>query len=178
MNKKELRKWVAERKAACEPTQRAEWSQAVCERVLRTEVWAAAKVVLLYHSLPDELDTALLLKEGMKAGKQVLLPVVVGDELELRVYEHEEAMRRGPFGILEPTGRRLPETEYDRVDLVIVPGLAFDSRGYRLGRGKGYYDRLLPKLRNACKVGVCWPVQWVEQVPCEVYDVRMDVVIQ
>ena len=178
MNKKELRKWVAERKAACEPMQRVEWSQAVCACVLQTAAWEQAKVVLLYHALPDEVDTARLLEEGLSAGKQLLLPVVVGDELELRVYEDEQTMKRGSYGILEPTGRRLAEAEYDQIDLVVVPGVAFDRRGYRLGRGKGYYDRLLPKLRNAYKMGVCWPVQWVEEVPCEAFDVRMDVVIK
>ena len=63
------------------------------------------------------------------------------------------------------------------IELVVVPGMAFDKQGHRLGRGKGYYDRLLPKLTNAYKLGVCFPYQYIEEVPTDEHDIRMDEVL-
>ena len=81
----------------------------------------------------------------------------------------------GAYGIEEPTGALF--TDYATIDLVIVPGVAFDRDGNRLGRGKGYYDRLLPRIPSAYKVGICFPFQIVEEVPAEPFDIRMDEII-
>ena len=135
--------------------------------------WQEARTVLLYHSLPDEPDTHAFVRQW--AGKKrILLPVVVGDDLELRVYTDDGSLRTGAFHIAEPTGKAF--TDYAAIDLAIVPGVAFDREGNRLGRGKGYYDRLLPRLK-AYKIGLCFPFQLVESIPAEAHDVRMDEII-
>lgn len=129
--------------------------------------------MLLYHSLPDEPDTHAFIRQW--AGrKRILLPVVVGDDLELRVYAGDDSLRTGAFHIAEPAGEAF--TDYAAIDLAVIPGVAFDRRGNRLGRGKGYYDRLLPRL-TAYKIGVCFPFQRVESLPAEAHDVRMDEII-
>jgi 5-formyltetrahydrofolate cyclo-ligase len=84
-------------------------------------------------------------------------------------------LERGAFGILEPRGEVF--LDYDQVEVAIVPGMAFDKAGHRLGRGKGFYDRLLPRLTQAHKIGVCFPFQYLDEIPCEEHDVVMDEVI-
>lgn len=129
---------------------------------------------MLYHSLPDEVDTHRFV-EKWSAQKRVLLPQVVGDDLCLRCYTSAADMAVGAYGILEPVGELF--TDYDAISLVVVPGVAFDAAGNRLGRGKGYYDRLLPRLTAAYKIGICFPFQLVDCVPAEPFDIRMDEII-
>lgn len=167
-----LRKHIARLKAAngCALQQ----SEAIMAKVEGHPKFRSAKVVLLYHSLKDEVDTHEFVRRWSRS-KQILLPVVVGDELELRPYTAPEAMSIGSYGIEEPTGSRF--TDYAKIDLIIVPGVAFDLHGNRLGRGKGYYDRLLPHLPHAYRIGVCFPFQLVEEVPAEEFDIRMHEVV-
>ena len=105
----------------------------------------------------------------------IALPVVVGDDLELRLYTGPEDLKPGAYGIEEPTGELF--TDYADIDFIVVPGVAFDRNGNRLGRGKGYYDRLLPRIPSAHKAGICFPFQLVEEVPAEPFDIRMDEII-
>lgn len=177
VDKQELRKHVRRLKASLAAAELSEMSTLVCNRVRGCAPWTVARTVLLYHPLADEVDVRPLLQAALDDGKQVLLPVVVGDDLLLRSYAGPNQMAVGAFGILEPTGDVFAPAGYDRIDLVVVPGMAFDSDGHRLGRGRGYYDRLLPRIRHARRVGVCFPFQLVEQVPSEVHDVVMDQVI-
>lgn len=134
----------------------------------------AAHTVLLYHSLKDEVDTHAFIRKW-SGKKQILLPVVVDDDLELRKYTVPEDLIPGAFGIEEPTGERF--TDYAAIDFIAVPGVAFDPKGNRLGRGKGYYDRLLPRIPSAYKAGICFPFQLIEEVPAEPFDIRMDEII-
>lgn len=134
----------------------------------------AAETVLLYHSLNDEVDTHDFIRKWSKK-KQILLPVVVGNELELRLYTGPEDMQIGSYGIEEPMGETY--TDYESIDFIVVPGVAFDRKGNRVGRGKGYYDRLLPHIPSAYKAGICFPFQLVEEVPAEPHDIRMDIII-
>ncbi len=151
----------------------AEMSDRVVAQLLGMKFFSA-KVVLLYCPLADEvwLDESLFVNWD---DHKVLLPKVVGDDLELRIFDGFDSLEKGAFGILEPVGEMF--TDYDAVDFVVVPGMAFDKAGHRLGRGKGYYDRLLPRLRNAYKIGVCFPFQFFDEIPSEPHDVRMDCVV-
>lgn len=151
-----------------------DWSFDICERIANTSRWEQAETILLYHALPDEPTTDLLLDIGIIKEKQLLLPVVVGDDLVLRKYEGATSMREGAFHIMEPIGEVFPESRYDEITLALIPGMAFDAEGHRLGRGKGYYDRLLPRLSRAYKMGVCFPFQMVDAVPSEPHDQKVD----
>ena len=105
-----------------------------------------------------------------------MLPCVDGDELRLRRYTGPECMTAGEqFGIGEPTGPEFSDT--DSIDIIIVPGVAFDRQGNRLGRGRGFYDRLLKTTPNAIKIGVAFDFQVVDQVPTEPLDVPMNLII-
>ena len=134
----------------------------------------AANTILLYHSLNDEVDTHDFIEKWSNQ-KHILLPVVIGEELELRTYTGPHYLRIGAYGIEEPVGT--PFTDYAAIDLAVIPGVAVDSRGNRLGRGKGYYDRLLPHMPTTYKIGICFPFQLVKEVPAEAFDIRMDEII-
>lgn len=162
-------------KAACSAEERANLSRKVMTKLKGTASWQQAHTVLLYHSLPDEVDTHALIAEAVAEGKRVLLPVVVGDDLELREYHPSTSMIEGAFHIQEPTGA--PFTDYASIDLAVVPGVAFTPEGHRLGRGRGYYDRLLSRLPKVFKIGVCWPFQLVEALPTEPHDLTMNAVV-
>jgi 5-formyltetrahydrofolate cyclo-ligase len=148
------------------------------EQVRLHSDWQRAENILCYSSLPDEFDTARLIEMFRDRGKQVLLPRVVGDDLELRYYEPDK-VAPGAFGILEPTEEaRLFNPDEDVIQLALIPGLAFTKKGERLGRGRGYYDRLIPKIKLGCSIfGICYPFQVVQSLPTEPWDVRMDRVL-
>ncbi len=175
MTKQDIRQLMRQRKASCSPAERARLSQAVVQRLMLTAAWQRSHTVLLYHSLPDEVDTHELLRQAVAEGKRVLLPVVVGDDLELRPFHATEELQEGAFHILEPSGAAVQNLT--DIDLAIIPGVAFTPQGQRLGRGRGYYDRLLPRLTQAHKTGLCWPFQLVETIPSEPHDIIMDEVI-
>ena len=134
------------------------------------------KTVLLYHSLPDEVDTHRLIDLVSQLGYKVLLPTVVGNDLELHEYTGTAALRASAaYGIQESTGELF--ADYASIDLAIIPGMAFTEDGKRLGRGKGYYDRLLPLLPDAYKIGLCFKFQIVGSIPADSHDVGMDEVL-
>lgn len=122
--------------------------------------------------MDDEVLTHYFI-EKWSSHKEIILPVVVEDELELRAYSGTADLVTGAFGIKEPVGHTF--TDYNKIDLAIIPGMAFDHSGNRLGRGKGYYDKLLPKLK-ATKAGVCFPFQVMDEVPADEFDVKMDMI--
>ena len=134
-----------------------------------------ARTVLLYHSLPDEVDTHAFIDRWC-GRKEIVLPTVVGDDLELYRYTGSDCLSLGSYGILEPSGELF--TDFERIALAVIPGMAFDLQGNRLGRGKGYYDRLLPRLSRAYKLGLCFPLQLLtEEIPHEPHDCRVDEVM-
>lgn len=177
MTKRELRQQIRTQKRRLSAAELAVMSEDICSKVLALASWQEAGTLLLYYPLPDEVDVRLLIKDAFESGKKVLLPVVKGDELELHLYEGEASLKEGAFGIMEPTGPLFAPIHYDEIELAIIPGMAFDSAGHRLGRGKGYYDRLLPNLRDAKLIGVCFPFQFLEEVPAEAHDISVCKVI-
>jgi 5-formyltetrahydrofolate cyclo-ligase len=175
MTKQILRSQIRTAKRQHSPAQLAAFSEKLCDNILKNSAFQSAHTLLLYSPLPDEADVFALIDNAYNNGKCVLLPKVVGEDLELHIYKGVESLERGAFGILEPTGEVF--SDYDNVDAAIIPGMAFDRYGNRLGRGKGFYDRLLPRLKNSYKIGVCFPFQYFDEIPCEAHDVRMDCVV-
>lgn len=173
--KKEIRQQVRTLKKQLTAKQCHAYSLGAMQRLQQLPAFQQAQVVMAYYPLPDELSTLSLLNQW-KDKKTILLPVIEEDDIHLRVYTGDESLQVGAYGINEPIGPFF--TDYDNIDLVIVPGMAFTSEGARMGRGKGYYDRFLPKVPRALKVGVCYPCQLVDFIPEEEHDIRMDDVIR
>lgn len=174
MTKQELRAQIRATKRQHTSEQLAAFSKTICNEILSMPIFLSSHTLLLYYPLNDEVDVFPIIDNAYKNGKTVLLPKVVGDDLDLHIYKGVESLERGAFGILEPTGEVF--FDYDNVDVAIIPGMAFDHSNHRLGRGKGYYDRLLPRLKNAYKIGVCFPFQFLNEIPSEAHDVVMDYV--
>ena len=177
-SKKELRALVRQRKAAHSPAELHALSMEACRGVCRSSLWQTARSVLLYHPLPDEVDVTPLLTEAHRLGMRIYLPVVTGAEsIEARRWTPDTPMLAGAYGIQEPSGVKISKGEYGEIDLAIVPGMGFDSQGHRLGRGKGYYDRLLARMPRAHLMGVCFPFQLLPGIPSEPHDIDMEEVI-
>lgn len=171
--KKALRKRIALLKGMMKASDLSAASEQLFVHVERLPLFQEARTVLCYYSLPDEVQTHAFV-ERWKDKKCILLPVVKGDDLELKCYTGQQNLKSNAYHIEEPTGQLF--TDYGSVDLVLVPGVSFDAAGVRLGRGRGYYDRLLPKL-SSYNIGVCYGFQVSQKVPCESFDKRMDAVV-
>ena len=174
MQKSELRAEIRRRRAAYGDGRMERVSECIAETLLAHPVVAAAKTVLAYHSLPGEVCTHTLVGRLAAMGKTVLLPSVQAPgEMVFKPYAGDEALSKGAFGIYEPDSGI---ADCAAADVAIVPGVAFDKAGNRLGRGGGYYDRALAGL-PVYKIGVCFPFQLLDRVPSEAHDVRMDEVV-
>ena len=253
MTKSEIRSFVKGLVRGISVEERTRFSEALKEEVVGLECWRSAKEVMLFFSLPDEVDMLPLIRAALAEHKRIYLPRVIatqvsrgvdvcevaegntlpkkstlamgstlpkesslpagntvsGEEMILEVRElapgmmPEELMPAqlrpgqmeqmlspeqlaqmlppgqlapGRWGIWEPTDEAPLLSDYSRLDLVVVPGVAFSSDGKRLGRGKSFYDRFLPLVPRAAFVGVCYPCQVVEQIPADPWDIGMDIV--
>ena len=154
---------------------RAAGSRQACARLKEQRAWVDAGTVLLYSPLPDELDVESILQEALRAGKNLTLPGFDPAKqayLARRVLDLEADLRPGRFGISEPNAR-CPEVALNQLDFVVAPGVAFTLDGRRLGRGKGYYDRLLASV-GGVKCGIAFEEQIVDAIPSEPHDICMD----
>lgn len=215
MTKSEIRSFVKGLVRGISVEERARFSEALKEEVVGLECWRSAKEVMLFFSLPDEVDMLPLIRAALAEQKRIYLPRVIatqvsrgadvcevaegntlamggtlpkkstlpagntvsGEEMILEVRElAPEQLALGRWGIWEPTDEAPLLSDYSRLDLVVVPGVAFSSDGKRLGRGKSFYDRFLPLVPRAAFVGVCYPCQVVEQIPADPWDIGMDIV--
>lgn len=133
-------------------------------------LWKRASSVCAFAPLPGEPH----IPDLWSVGKKIALPVVQGDQLSTRWVSDPSELQPGAFGILEPPPDAPPAAP--RFDIILVPGLAFDLRGGRLGRGKGFYDRFL-STAEGLRVGLCFDDQIVPRIPCEPHDLRMNVLL-
>ena len=172
--KQALREDMASLKRSYTKTALQELSAKITERLEGTDLFRQASCIALYHALPGEVQTAAFIDKWYRE-KRLLLPVVKGNDLQLLLYAGKESLKAGAFGILEPADTCLPVAE-NEIDLVIVPGVAFDRERNRLGRGKGFYDRLLSTL-DVPKVGICYDFQLKDSIPVEPFDRKMDLIV-
>jgi 5-formyltetrahydrofolate cyclo-ligase len=176
--KAELRKRIREMLSLISPSERTAASRELCAHHRRQPVWTSAKSVLFFAPLPDEINIWPLVEEGRAEGKVVALPrfsALTQAYVAAVVHDLANDLRTGKLGIREPVAS-CAEMPLSRPDLVLVPGVAFDSHGRRLGRGKGFYDRLLAEVRGM-KCGVAFEEQLVAEVPTGPQDVLLDCIV-
>jgi len=139
--------------------------------------YAAAGSLALYAAFRGEVPTAGMIREALSAGKKVLLPAVEKSGLVFRRIGCDADMVPGRFGIPEP-GAGCRPAPVESIDLFVIPGVAFDLQGHRVGYGRGYYDRALHRFESGGKlVGICYDFQLVDEIAGEPHDVIMDRVI-
>jgi 5-formyltetrahydrofolate cyclo-ligase len=147
-------------------------------RLLDQRIWKQSRSVLFYHPIAGELDLTSVIQLALESGRTVLLPRYseeTGAYAPVRVFDIKSDCAPGKFGIAEP-GPNCAAYPLNSLDLALAPGLGFDPAGRRLGRGKGFYDRLLAQVAGA-KCGVAFDQQIVGQIPAEGHDIRMDFIL-
>lgn len=172
MRKEEIRSRIKARKAMLTDAERRSAAEAVFSVLENSVAFMLADNILLYHSLPDELSTRGFI-EKWHSRKNFFLPRVNGVNLDVLPY-NRSSLRLGAFQIEEPEGDDV--RDISSIELIVVPGVAYDRRGNRVGRGKGYYDRMLSSTR-ATKVGVGYDFQLVDDIDADPHDVAMDLIV-
>ena len=175
LTKQELRRELRGRCRSLTPGDRDRASRAAEARLLAIPELSAPRTVALYAATFDEADPTRALPVLLERGVRVVFPRVAGPDLEFVPVTDPGELLAGHRGIGEPAGPAIDVTE---IDVMVVPGLAFDADGMRLGRGGGHYDRTLPRLRpDATRVAFCFDFQVVPHVPRAPHDQRVDVIV-
>ena len=147
-------------------------SEAIRRKLSRLTVFRQAGWVCCYVALPYEVQTWQLIQQMLAQGKRVVVPWVAGRSLRVsEVRDPSAELAPGAFGVWEPTAATRRPMRPDHVDLVLVPGLAFDRAGHRLGHGQGYFDRFLARVpRATTRIGVCFSFQLLDHLPVDPHD--------
>ncbi len=180
--KPSLRKRILGRRDAMEPWTRTALSRAIVQDIVETSVYRRSKTIMAYASFGSELQTGEFVRHTLAQGKTLLLPRVDHRKGLLEVYRVRDPVRDaqiGTWGIREPNPDRCARVDPHAVDFVLVPGLAFDMLGARLGYGGGFYDKLLADglSSGAWLVAGAFESQMVVKVPVEEHDMTMDIVV-
>jgi len=178
MPKRSLRQQVLARRRTLSHDQWLSSSRMAQRQLIALEQFARASCIALYAPVHNETDTAEILEAAFAAGKRVLYPAVCGERMVFRQVEELRHLAEGSFGILEPCPTGV-DHHADEPDLIVVPGVAFDLHGHRIGYGKGYYDRfLLHPGRKAHLIGLCHDFQLIDgAIPAEGHDIRMELIV-
>ena len=174
MTKKQLRQQIKQLKAMTPVALRHVEADMVFKTIQTMPVWKQAQHILCYWSLPDELPTHEAVNQWLAEGKSIYLPRVKGDDLEIVPYHGAQSLDEdNKFHIGEPVGEPV---DASCLELIIVPAVALDANRNRLGRGKGFYDRLLNST-SCPTIGVVCDFQLVDEVPVEPHDQPLDCVV-
>jgi 5-formyltetrahydrofolate cyclo-ligase len=180
--KPSLRRRILGRRDAMDPCSRTALSRAIVRDIIETSVYRRSDTIMAYASFGSELQTDEFMRHVLHQGKVLLLPRVNLQKGSLDLYRVRDPVRDlrvGTWGIREPRPDRCVRVDPHAIDFVLVPGLAFDARGGRLGYGGGFYDKLLAHGLSPCAwlVAGAFKSQMVEKVPVDGHDVPMDVVV-
>lgn len=175
MNKQELRKAIRARKRAMTPEEIERRSQALCRKFLQSEAYQRARTLYGYLPYNQEVRTVPMLVQALKDGKQVAVPKVYGDEMKFILMEDLSTVEKGYAGIPEPVADE--PVACDETALVLMPGLAFDPQGHRIGYGGGFYDKFLAREPNHPTLALCYDFQMLQQLETEEFDIPVDLVL-
>lgn len=175
MDKKALRSKIREQKRAMTPAQIEEASSKLGEMFLKTDLYRNAKTIYGYLPYNQEVRTVPMLEQALADGKRVAVPKVYDDEMRFIYLTDLNQVEKGYAGIPEPIADE-PVAE-DPTALVLMPGLAFDREGHRIGYGGGFYDKFLATEPNHPTVALCYAFQMVDELPTEEFDVPVDLVL-
>lgn len=177
-NKAGLREKLKKIRDQVDPALAETASQGVWALLSRLPEFQKAKGIGGFASTATEINTYPILEGVLDMGKKLYLPKVSADKTDFEYFHVTDFknLSTGSYGILEPSGHRA--ADWEEIDLALVPGLAFDLKGHRLGFGKGYYDRALPRLKkSALTIGLGYSFQVVDQVPSQPHDVLLKAIL-
>ncbi|MDD5423471.1 MAG: 5-formyltetrahydrofolate cyclo-ligase [Candidatus Omnitrophica bacterium] len=173
--KHKIRKHIKEKIKAYSELEKSEKSGIIKNKLFNEEEFKTAEVVMFYVSLKDEVNTLSMIDEALKAGKRVCVPVILKEEKRLiagEIKDRKVDLESQHFGIYQPKEGKVKEVPLHDIDLIVVPGVAFDKKNVRLGRGHGYYDRFLCGLPDTAKtIGLAFDFQVVDDLPKDSHDI-------
>ncbi len=177
MNKNEIRKVLKNKRFNLSKEEVLTKSELIKNRLFQINEFKKIKNILFYVSYDGEVLTHNAIKEAL-IDKKVVVPISKKEDhsLILSKLDSFEDLQEGQYGILEPKKERIKEISIDKIDLAIVPGIAFDLNGNRIGHGKGYYDRLLKNIK-ATIIGLAYEFQVIKKIPIDDYDKQVDIII-
>ena len=181
LEKSAVRRVVLEQLRNQPEEERRQKSNIIMNRLVQMAEFKKSRVIMFYVSLLEEVDTLSLLKTVLQEGRSVIVPFVDTKNktlLSVPIKNPETDLTPGSYGILEPKKNLVNHFDVNQLDLVLVPGIAFDRKGRRLGRGKGYYDRFLKSLsRRTQTIGLAFNFQMLETIPTDERDIAVNQVI-
>jgi 5-formyltetrahydrofolate cyclo-ligase len=177
--KKEIRKSILENREAVDSETRKQWDRYIFNSLTGSDFYKKAKYIFAFVSFRSEVDTHNIILQALKDNKTICVPKIRSKEkgMELYIINSLEDLKSGYFGILEPV-EGCEEADIDKIDLILMPGAAFDRAGGRVGYGAGFYDRFISKLgRHADKIALAYHIQLMDSVPMDETDERIDGII-
>lgn len=178
MRKQDIRRIIKTKREELNKDLKTQLDQSIMNRFIESEYFEKSNIIFIYVNMDSEINTIEIIKESLKRGKRVAVPKVLPVEKEMVALEIKSLLdlnESGSYGILEPGLDKKEVSE--QVDLVVLPGLAFEENGYRIGYGGGFYDKFLNKHKNIDKVALCYNFQIISDMPKEDYDQRVDAIM-
>lgn len=175
--KKKLRREINSRLKTLSQEERVKFSRAVVEKFLASTVYKNSTVIMAYLSTAEEIQLNEFILIALQAGKILAVPFIEGHEMQAVRLPNLDALEIGAYKILTVKRDFRQFIDAEKIDCVIMPGLAFDANGNRLGKGGGYYDKFFSRAVNAKKIALAYDCQLVEKVPIEPHDLKVDAVI-
>ncbi|MDU1910905.1 5-formyltetrahydrofolate cyclo-ligase [Fusobacterium sp.] len=171
MEKKSIRNCIREKRELLPSFEVKETSEKITKALLKSRYFREAQIIMSYMSFRNEIDTHEINEALIKAGKKLLLPRTAGKE-KMEAVEYGRGFQKGAMGIEEPIGDKYT----GKIDLIVVPGIAFDKDGNRIGFGRGYYDRFLGNYPDSVKISIAYDFQLVEKIENEEHDKKVDII--
>lgn len=178
MRKQDIRRIIKTKREELNKDLKGQLDESIKNRFIESEHFEKSNIIFIYVNMDSEINTIDIIKEALRRGKRVAVPKVLPVEKEMVALEIESLLdlnESGSYGILEPGIDKRDVSE--EVDLVVLPGLAFEENGYRIGYGGGFYDKFLNKHKDIDKVALCYNFQIISKIPKEDYDQRVDVIM-
>ena len=174
-NKQELRSEFLRIRRAAAPAQREIWNRRIAELFAGWPIYQQCRSVMFYVATTDETATAGLIEDALHRGKQVYAPLLSAQygEMSAAAIKRPQDLVAGKYGLKMPAPDSATLAAGESIDLIVVPGVAFDRTGNRLGMGAGYYDRFFSRTRHSVRLGLAWDCQITLDLPREMHDVRM-----
>ena len=178
MEKNLIRKKVLQVRRALSALEKSRAESIMLDSLINWDIFKKADVIHIFISKSDEPDTKPIIEYCWNSGKRIAVPIVLHDTFNL--YHSEinsfDGLVTGIYGTQEPSPEQRKKINPENFDLVIVPGVAFDRKGGRIGHGKGYYDRFL-KLTTAFRLALAFDCQLLEKIPTELHDIKMNAIL-
>jgi 5-formyltetrahydrofolate cyclo-ligase len=167
-SKKDIRKEILDKRNGLIKDEVVGKSIRITDKLTSFEKFKDSRIIMAYMDFKNEVMTGFLTEHCLKLGKTLAFPLK----------DHTNGLKPGTFGILEPVGELSRKIDPKEIDMVIVPGVAFDTKGNRIGYGAGYYDVFLKEVKDGClKVGIAFELQVIENIPKEEHDVSLDAIV-